>query len=217
MNRKEIKLRMKAIVAEAELYLPDLNSGDAGKVREARAKHSACMTEFDALTATLEAQDAVASHAREATQGAGDVQFEELAGNVSMGDYTRALLSGHLEGAASELNEELRDLGTTPTNGGVVVPWQVLERAARGSQVRAVTGTGQIDAADGQRPILGRVFAPSLAGSSTPCRSRYRKEPPNCLWSRARARWSHSWPKARPPLPTRARRRSICWRSSPNG
>ncbi len=150
---------MEVLAREAEGYLPDLNSPDQTVLREARLKHEACMFEFDACEHSLAAGELVES--REA-QDAGDVQFESLADNA-MPDYVSSILNrGNLQGRAAEINAELGDLGVTPQSGGVVVPWAVLERAARGPQQRAVTGTGALDGAQNQRPIVGRVFAPSL-------------------------------------------------------
>lgn len=159
MTPKEIRDRMRAIAKRAEAYLPDLNSSDEAKVKEAREKHDKAMVEFDSVQRQLEASEKVASREAQAT---GDLQFESLADNA-MPDYVSSILNrGNLQGRAAEINAELSDLGVTPQSGGVVVPWAVLERAARGPQQRAVTGTAQLPAAQNQRPIVGRVFAPSL-------------------------------------------------------
>ena len=123
------------------------------------ADHVEAMDEFDRYNRSLVAAETVAS--REA-QGAGDVQFQAIA-DGAMPDYVSSILNrGNLQGRAAEINAELSDLGTTPQSGGVIVPWSILERAARGPQHRAVTGTAQLDGAQNQRPIVGRVFAPSL-------------------------------------------------------
>ena len=148
MNREQIRAAMEAAAQRARATLADLSSGDEAKAREARAKHKEALDTFDSLKRQLDAMDALGN-------AGGDPEFGGLVRDASMGAYVRSILGGDgaaLTGAARELNDELR---AVPQHGGVVVPWEVLERAA--------TGTGQINAAPNQR-IIDRVFAPSLAG-----------------------------------------------------
>ena len=151
MTLREIRNRMRALVQQGNACLPDFDSSEQSKVREARDKHAAAMAEFDLLERQGVAMQVVERQAREEAKRAEDAQFGELIDGAPMGSYIRALGGAPLTGAALELNAEL---GAHSQRGGIVVPWGVLHRAA--------TGTAQIDAADNQRPIIGRVFAPSL-------------------------------------------------------
>ena len=156
MTPKELRAAMVAAAMRGEQAMTDMRNARSNRDEAAHEvavqDHVEAMDEFDRYNRSLEASEKVAS--REA-QDAGDVQFQTLAAD-SMPDYVRAILGdGRVSGRAAEVNEELRDLGTQPQRGGVIIPWPVLERAA--------TTTVQLDGAQNQRPIVGRVFAPSLA------------------------------------------------------
>ena len=150
MNKTQIRARMEAIAREAEALRAKVSQRDA----EAMRQFDALMDEFDRLERAHKATETVEAHERADEQRGADAQFAELTARAPFAAYVRAIFGGDgaaLEGAARELNDEL---GAVSQRGGVVVPWGVLQRAA--------TGTDQIDAADNQRPIIQRVFGPSL-------------------------------------------------------
>ena len=88
---------------------------------------------------------------------------------ANISDYlTPASAGSGIEGRAKELNAalELPDVGK---NGGVAIPWQLLEcpehrmaLPAGSAEHRAFTGTGANDGPEMQRPILQRLFGPGI-------------------------------------------------------
>ena len=100
---------------------------------------------------------AIAKHG-EPGADAETVERRQLLDSVSIGDYLGPAANEHtLEGRAAELNASF-DMELRGQEGGVRIPWHVLE-------TRAFTTTTQNDGSVIQRPILQRLFARSVAES----------------------------------------------------
>ena len=117
--------------------------------------------------AALSAEDAE-QRAAEGRFGNGDgepAEVRALLGRVTIADYLRpAAASVGITGAAVELAGAL-EVPAAGTNGGVAIPWRMLEcpehRAA--SESRAFTQTSANDGSTIQRPILQRLFGPGIS------------------------------------------------------
>ncbi len=100
---------------------------------------------------------AIAKHGEAGADGE-SAERRALLDSVSIGDYLGPAANEHIiEGRAAELNQAF-DMELRGQEGGVRIPWHVLE-------TRAFTTTTQNDGSVIQRPILQRLFARSVAES----------------------------------------------------
>ena len=82
-------------------------------------------------------------------------EIRSLFNKVSLNDYLNPAKAGNgLSGASMELNAALNS-PTVGANGGVCVPFDLLE-------TRAWTDTANNDGSESQRPILQRLFGPGI-------------------------------------------------------
>ena len=90
------------------------------------------------------------------TNGDGEsAERRRLLDGVTIADYLTPASSGRgIEGRAAELNAAL-EVPLAGNEGGVAVPWHVLE-------TRAFTDTAANDGSNVQRPILQRLFGPGI-------------------------------------------------------
>ena len=118
-------------------------------------RHRAAIT---AETAEDEARKAGAEGADGHETGEG-AELRRLQGRVALGDYLipAAAGLGLAGGAAVELAAAL-EVPTVGPSGGVAIPWAAL------LEKRAYTTTTQNDGPEMQRPILQRLFGPSIMG-----------------------------------------------------
>ena len=112
--------------------------------------------------AALIAEDAEARAAADGFQTRDDgesAEIRSLRARVSIRDYLDAAHGGIAPmGAARELSEAL-DVEPIGADGGVAVPWQVLEQRSRTeTRADASTTTAALDGPEMQRPILQRLF-----------------------------------------------------------
>ena len=141
MTRAQIRAAMMALAKRAETYLPDLNSGDKAKVREARALHEQAMSEFEAYDAQLRAMGTVDAY----DANAGDAQFGGLVARGSVAEIVQAVIEQRATtGATAELQSERG----VPGN---MVPLDLIES-------RAVT-PAPADTGASEAPALMPVFA----------------------------------------------------------
>lgn len=133
----------------------------------------------DEMTKALESE---AAELEGAVEGAGsalngfDAETTEaraLLRQVSIGEYLNPAVGGvGLAGRAAELNAAVH-ARTFGDSGGVIIPWEVLQNPPeireydqrRKAEERAFTTTAANDGNIAQRPILQRLFGPSIMDS----------------------------------------------------
>ena len=141
MTLREIHARMKALVQKANACLPDFDSSEQSKAREAREKHSAALDEFDALERSALALKATAQDA----SSAGDAQFDGLMQRGSIAAIVTAVVEQRaLDGAEREIQAEM-GLGENQ------VPLEMLEQ-------RSVT-PAPTESSASQASVVQPVFA----------------------------------------------------------
>ena len=138
---------------------------------EKRAELEAASKEYDDLevrhAAALRTEGADES-AQLGETGAGDgepAEVRRLLDRVSLTDYLTPAGAGvGLVGAPAELSAALK-LPTVGPRGGVAIPWAMLlteQRTAAPAEARAFTTTGAYPGGIMARPILQRLFGPSI-------------------------------------------------------
>ena len=144
-----------------------LAEGEAAKLDELRAEFSEKETQRRAAQ-TVEGEEQSAAQGL-FDDGDGDGEGAEtraLLSNTTLSDYLSVASAGlGLTGRASELNAALQ-VPISGTNGGVAVPWAMLENrqairpaGANGNgEQRAFTSTAALDGGVVQRPVLQRLF-----------------------------------------------------------
>lgn len=95
-------------------------------------------------------------------------EVRQLLGRVNLSDYLSvAGAGGEIRSAPAELNAAF-EVPAVGKNGGVAVPWAMLETVEhrmalrRQPETRAFTTTTQNDGPEMQRPILQRLFGPGI-------------------------------------------------------
>ncbi|MCY4469459.1 MAG: phage major capsid protein [Thiotrichales bacterium] len=148
---------------------------DDGMTDEVRSEADKLTTEYRAKETQHRAAIVAEGEEQRAAEGEfgnGDgepAEVRALLDRVTLGDYLNPATAGmRLAGAPAELNEALEVRIPPLYNGGILLPWRVLQtpehRTAptpRGEH-RAFTTTGALDGSIVQRPILQRLFGPGI-------------------------------------------------------
>ena len=107
---------------------------------------------------------ALAAHGADGADGESAERRRLLEGVSVCTDYLARAASGvGLEGRASELNAAM-ELPAVGKSGGVIIPWEALERREAVEQ-RAFSTTAASDGGVMQRPILARLYAAGIMDS----------------------------------------------------
>lgn len=157
LRRSEVRERINAINAQAELA-----DGEADELARLNREFSELETRYRAAIVS-EAHAADAETREQAAAGEG-AEVRELRGKVNVADYMRAAcsVSPRLEGAAAEYNAAL---GIEASGrDGVLLPIALLGFPETRAETRAdaPTTTAALDGGQPQRPIMQRIFGPSV-------------------------------------------------------